>query len=110
MQAWLSALIQRYTEKKPAKKKLIGKWHSSDGAELDILNDGTFVGKSLPAERFFFAGFKSEADEQKMNGKGMWRLEKKQAGFWEVKLEFTEMNNKPLMGHYSVFMSGEWNF
>lgn len=105
----LSSWIQKFTHKR-RKDKIIGKWQSADGAELDLLNDGTFVGKSLPADRFSFTGPKNGLSEQKMNGRGTWKLEKGQSGFWEVKLEFTEMNNKPLMVRYSVFMSGEWNF
>ncbi len=78
--------------KDPVKNDIIGKWVSKDGASLDFKDDGTFVGKSLPAEHFDFYVFsKKKTSGQKVSGAGKWKLEKGQ-GLSQIKLEFNEPN------------------
>lgn len=101
----LAAIFQGCMGTDPKKDEMVGKWVSSDGATLSIDNEGTFRGEALPAEHFSFYANKKDVTEKKVSGAGKWRLEKGQR-FWEIKLDFEEINGVRKGGSYFVLVSG----
>ena len=101
----LAAAFQGCMGVDPKYDDVVGTWVNPDGATLSIDNAGTFNGEALPAEYFSFYTNRNDVSEKRISGSGRWRLEKGQH-FWEIKLDFEELNGVKRGGSYSILVSG----
>lgn len=84
----------------PTSGDVTGPWKNADGAELTLKEDGTFVAASLPLGIFTSPDRKGPA----FGGTGIWRL-KKGRPYWEVKLRFEEIDERPASREVTVLVS-----
>lgn len=73
----------------PTKEDIIGNWGNPDGAEFNFNADGTFKGKSLPAEYFPFYTSRKDVLRQGVDANGKWKMEQGQ-GRWQLRLYLEE--------------------
>jgi hypothetical protein len=85
----------------PARSDLSGHWSNSDGARLDLNENGEFVAFSLPASVLV----RSLPKGQLISGKGRWKLEKGQP-YWEIRLWFDEISGAPANREIRLLVSG----
>lgn len=85
----------------PTRSEVTGRWSNSNGARLELNNNGEFQAFSLPANVFV----RSFPKEQLISGKGRWKLEKGQP-YWEVRLRFEEISGAPANREIPLLVSG----
>ena len=93
---------------KPKDNEIIGKWYNNDGALLKFNNDGTFIGKSLPAEIFIINT--SEYERKRFDCKGKWSINSNSKSWdqlpWSIYLDFAETIGILYEGGASLLISG----
>jgi hypothetical protein len=85
----------------PTRNDVVGGWSNSDGARLDLNENGEFLASSLPAGVFV----RSLPKDQLISGKGRWKFEKGKP-YWEVRLWFGEISGKPANREIPLLVSG----
>jgi len=87
----------------PKPEEIWGTWVATNGAELNLKQNGTFSAKELPGELFLGKG----TSQRTIEGNGAWKIEKDQ-GSWQVTLEITEkrINEKDVTEIMHILISG----
>lgn len=85
----------------PTRSDVSGGWSHSDGARLDLNDNGEFLAVSLPASVFA----RSLPNGELVSGKGHWKLEKGKP-YWEVRLRFAEISGAPANREIPLLVSG----
>ena len=92
------------TTPSPTNKDVIGTWKGENGAEISFKEDGTFTGKSIPAEYILLPP--EDYKNIQFSGRGDWELRSGPSN-WEVYIEFRETSDKRCLSAFPLLLWGE---